>query len=167
MYPALLSFLLSNSLPFCHTFPLPPAAPTQPSPSASEVPFIPDAVFAKDAVPQFGVVNDFIHAGYRPPLGYRKCVMSAFAWNNETLNIWTHVVATLIFGVQMLRWSFSLSNYVLNKVMSVLRTISLCYPHARSADASSCCEKCWKLHVLFHCLTNITAMISLKHPIVL
>jgi len=72
------------------------AAPTSPS----------DAVFAKDDIPQFGVVNDFIHAGYRPPLSYRKCFRSAFAWNNETLNIWTHVLGLAVFVVQLLRFNW-------------------------------------------------------------
>jgi adiponectin receptor len=42
----------------------------------------------------------YITGGYRPvPSSLRECVASIFQLHNETVNIWTHVVGTMIFVV--------------------------------------------------------------------
>ncbi|XP_065299371.1 progestin and adipoQ receptor family member 3 [Dermacentor albipictus] len=44
-----------------------------------------------DEAPEFLRQNPFILTGYRCNLALRRCARSAFEWNNETLNIWTHL----------------------------------------------------------------------------
>ncbi|KAL1475435.1 hypothetical protein MTO96_019641 [Rhipicephalus appendiculatus] len=44
-----------------------------------------------DEAPEFLRQNPFILKGYRCNLALRRCARSAFEWNNETLNIWTHL----------------------------------------------------------------------------
>ena len=44
----------------------------------------------------------FILSGYRPSLSPRECVASIFSWHNETINIWTHAVPTVLFVLWML-----------------------------------------------------------------
>ena len=40
--------------------------------------------------------NDFIRTGYRVHYAYRTCIASIFRLHNETTNIWTHLLGTLI-----------------------------------------------------------------------
>ncbi|XP_037287817.2 progestin and adipoQ receptor family member 3 [Rhipicephalus microplus] len=44
-----------------------------------------------DEAPEFLRQNPFILKGYRCNFALRRCARSAFEWNNETLNIWTHL----------------------------------------------------------------------------
>ncbi|RHY30273.1 hypothetical protein DYB32_004449 [Aphanomyces invadans] len=41
--------------------------------------------------------NTFIHHGYRLHYSVKECVVSLFEMHNETLNVWTHMIGSLIF----------------------------------------------------------------------
>ncbi|XP_050692760.1 progestin and adipoQ receptor family member 3-like [Eriocheir sinensis] len=41
--------------------------------------------------------NPFIIKGYRSNLSTSQCFQSLFTWNNETLNVWSHVAGFLVF----------------------------------------------------------------------
>jgi adiponectin receptor len=41
--------------------------------------------------------NSYIHGGYRLHYSFRDCFYSLFELHNETLNVWTHMVGSLIF----------------------------------------------------------------------
>lgn len=41
--------------------------------------------------------NSFIHTGYRLNYSVRDCILSLFELHNETLNVWTHMVGSIIF----------------------------------------------------------------------
>ncbi|KAF0689131.1 Aste57867_19403 [Aphanomyces stellatus] len=41
--------------------------------------------------------NTFIHHGYRINYSLKECVLSLFEMHNETLNVWTHMIGSLIF----------------------------------------------------------------------
>ncbi|KAH7972427.1 progestin and adipoQ receptor family member 3 [Rhipicephalus sanguineus] len=47
--------------------------------------------------PAFLRQNPFIRRGYRVLYTPRQCLRSVFQWNNETLNIWTHLVGIFFF----------------------------------------------------------------------
>ncbi|KAM7288107.1 progestin and adipoQ receptor family member 3 [Ixodes scapularis] len=49
-----------------------------------------------EEAPTFLQQNPFIRTGYRCNLELRRCFRSMFQWNNETLNIWTHLAGFLI-----------------------------------------------------------------------
>ncbi|EFO28021.1 hypothetical protein LOAG_00464 [Loa loa] len=43
-------------------------------------------------------VNEYVHTGYRPPhLSAMQYVKWIFQWNNETVNIWTHLIGFFYF----------------------------------------------------------------------
>ena len=51
-----------------------------------------------DQVPDYIIDNDQIIYGYRPtPLTFTRACFSIFEWHNETLNIWSHLLATVLF----------------------------------------------------------------------
>lgn len=49
-----------------------------------------------EQAPEFLRQNQFIRTGYRCNLALYGCARSAFQWNNETLNIWTHLSGLLV-----------------------------------------------------------------------
>ncbi|CAN8000452.1 unnamed protein product, partial [Ixodes hexagonus] len=51
-----------------------------------------------DEAPAFLRQNPFIRGGYRVFYSPKQCLRSLFEWNNETLNIWTHLVGVLLFS---------------------------------------------------------------------
>ncbi|KAK8785496.1 hypothetical protein V5799_008143 [Amblyomma americanum] len=50
-----------------------------------------DQLRSFDLAPEFLRQNPFIRTGYRCNMALPRCALSAFEWNNETLNIWTHL----------------------------------------------------------------------------
>ncbi|KAH6925560.1 hypothetical protein HPB50_007131 [Hyalomma asiaticum] len=74
--------------------PLPP--PPQPGPTKRREP--PAKLRRFEEAPAFLRQNPFIHRGYRVLYTPRQCLRSVFQWNNETLNIWTHLVGIVFFG---------------------------------------------------------------------
>jgi len=62
--------------------------------------------FSFKNVHHFGVINEYIISGYRPQLTYKKCIQSMFVLNNETVNIWTHLLGLVLFLNQMARAEF-------------------------------------------------------------
>nr|XP_037275304.1 LOW QUALITY PROTEIN: progestin and adipoQ receptor family member 3-like [Rhipicephalus microplus] len=56
-----------------------------------------------EGAPAFLRHNPFIRRGYRVLYTPRQCLRSVFQWNNETLNIWTHLVGILFFGGVLVR----------------------------------------------------------------
>ncbi|KAI6206666.1 Progestin and AdipoQ Receptor family [Aphelenchoides besseyi] len=52
----------------------------------------------RDELPRSLWINEHIHTAYRPPnLTLWLCVRSALQWNNETLNIWSHLLGFVYF----------------------------------------------------------------------
>ncbi|KAH9375612.1 hypothetical protein HPB48_019054 [Haemaphysalis longicornis] len=51
-----------------------------------------------DEAPAFLRQNPFIRKGYRAGYTPLECLRSVFEWNNETLNIWTHLSGILLFS---------------------------------------------------------------------
>ncbi|XP_028394172.1 progestin and adipoQ receptor family member 3-like [Dendronephthya gigantea] len=49
--------------------------------------------------PYFLRGNPYITSGYRAYLSFRKCLTSLFQLNNETMNIWTHLLGFVIFFI--------------------------------------------------------------------
>lgn len=66
---------------------------------------------AQGAVRHIGTVDEchfnrmkepFLTRGYRIGYNFRDCIESAFEYNNETVNIWTHFIALLVMlGIQL------------------------------------------------------------------
>lgn len=51
-----------------------------------------------DEAPAFLRQNPSIRSGYRVFYSPKECLRSLFEWNNETVNIWTHISGILLFG---------------------------------------------------------------------
>merc|ERR1711892_255943 len=52
------------------------------------------------ALPAWLRENKYILTGYRQEMGdFSKCFQSVFGLHNETVNIWTHLVGFLVFGI--------------------------------------------------------------------
>lgn len=73
---------------------------------------------AEGAVRHIGTVEEchfnrmkepFLTDGYRIGYNFRDCIESAFEYNNETVNIWTHFIALLVMlGIQIYTFEFVL-----------------------------------------------------------
>lgn len=73
---------------------------------------------AEGAVRHVGTVDEchfnrmkepFLTNGYRIGYNFRDCIESAFEYNNETVNIWTHFIALLVMlGIQIYTFEFVL-----------------------------------------------------------
>ncbi|GAM17711.1 hypothetical protein SAMD00019534_008860 [Acytostelium subglobosum LB1] len=55
-----------------------------------------------DNLPAYLQGNEYIQTGYRVNFSYRLCIKSLFRIHNETLNIWTHLLATVMFFILMI-----------------------------------------------------------------
>eukprot|EP01084_Bolivina_argentea_P230527 388902_1 len=60
-------------------------------------------LFTIDQVPRFLRYNYYIRSGYRPPPDQTSSntyhlISSIFSWHNESINIWTHLFALIMFG---------------------------------------------------------------------
>lgn len=55
-----------------------------------------------EQLPKFLADNEFIRKGYRVHFSFRLCLISLFKHHNETLNVWTHLVGTLMFFCLMI-----------------------------------------------------------------
>lgn len=68
-----------------------------------------------DALPKFLADNEFILHGYRVHFSFKLCMESLFRRHNETLNVWTHLVGTLVFTALMIfTYAKFLPSYVSN-----------------------------------------------------
>ncbi|PVD37675.1 hypothetical protein C0Q70_00274 [Pomacea canaliculata] len=56
-------------------------------------------LFRYSEIPDFLKGNPWVIDGYRVFLPFGLCVKSLFVWNNETLNIWSHLIGFLVFLV--------------------------------------------------------------------
>ena len=58
----------------------------------------PDTYFSYEELPKWLQVNPFIHRRHRPPRdSYSYCLKSVFGLHTETVNIWTHMMAFVIY----------------------------------------------------------------------
>ena len=49
-------------------------------------------------LPSWLVDNEFLLSGHRPPMpSFKECFASIFRLHTETVNIWTHLIGTLVF----------------------------------------------------------------------
>lgn len=55
-----------------------------------------------EQLPKFLADNEFVRRGYRVHFSFKLCLVSLFKLHNETLNVWTHLVGTLMFFVLMI-----------------------------------------------------------------
>jgi len=53
-------------------------------------------------IPAFLQGNPWVQTGYRSMLPFNKCCRSVLSWNNETVNIWSHLFGCFLFFVLML-----------------------------------------------------------------
>lgn len=51
-----------------------------------------------DKLPKFLADNEYIQGGYRVHFSFKLCLLSLFRMHNETLNVWTHLIGTLLFS---------------------------------------------------------------------
>ncbi|KAK8757147.1 progestin and adipoQ receptor family member 3-like [Amblyomma americanum] len=63
----------------------------------------PNKLKAFEETPGFLRQNPFIRSGYRVLYTPQECLRSVFEWNNETLNIWTHLAGILLFSAMLVR----------------------------------------------------------------
>ncbi|KAG1714489.1 Progestin and adipoQ receptor family member 3 [Nymphon striatum] len=54
-----------------------------------------------DLIPDFLKGNPYIQCGYRRKLSAIECVNSLWWWNNETINVWSHIIGFLAFSMLM------------------------------------------------------------------
>ncbi|CAI4038342.1 hypothetical protein SMKI_04G6860 [Saccharomyces mikatae IFO 1815] len=101
-----------------------------------------------DELPEWQKDNDKILTGYvRETLSWKKCLYSLFYWNNETVNIYTHLVPAVIYFV----FAITLTNYFLIPVFpstswSDYTVINIFLMGAFSCLMCSSCFHCMKQH---------------------
>ncbi|XP_069123270.1 progestin and adipoQ receptor family member 3-like [Argopecten irradians] len=54
-------------------------------------------LFKYSEIPDFLQGNPFVVKGYRAFLPFSLCLKSLFVWNNETINIWSHLMGFMVF----------------------------------------------------------------------
>src|SRR3989338_5857801 len=78
---------------------------------------------SKEAAEYMSRSNPYLEEGYR--INYKtaeKCVASIFAWHNETLNIWSHLLSTLFFAFLFWETQFEDPHGVIGLVHGLDRT---------------------------------------------
>jgi adiponectin receptor len=52
-------------------------------------------------------INPFIYSGFRiPTFNYQKCLLTIFYLHNESVNIWSHVIAFFLFIGILIKWTY-------------------------------------------------------------
>jgi len=60
--------------------------------------FVVDYVVDHSHLPHWLVDNEYLISGHRPPMpSVKQCFASIFRLHTETVNIWTHLLGTLVF----------------------------------------------------------------------
>eukprot|EP01006_Ploeotia_vitrea_P015577 TRINITY_DN45081_c0_g1_i1.p1 TRINITY_DN45081_c0_g1~~TRINITY_DN45081_c0_g1_i1.p1 ORF type:complete len:727 (-),score=328.83 TRINITY_DN45081_c0_g1_i1:78-2231(-) len=70
-------------------------------------------------VPQWYQDNEFIHRGYRVDLGWKNAFRSLCHIHNETVNVWTHLVAFVLIFILLLFTLLTLSPYGIDRIAAL------------------------------------------------
>jgi len=57
------------------------------------------ALVSYHSLPPYLKGNEYIVSGYRLHFSFKLCLLSLFKLHNESLNIWTHLIGTLLFSI--------------------------------------------------------------------
>ena len=105
-----------------------------------------------DQLPEWMKLDPYIKIGYRHPRdSFRDCFWSLFHLHNETVNIWSHLIAAIIFSVFLIKPYFeTIINDI--KVPTADRAIFQLYV--------VCAMGCLLLSAIYHCTNSHSEHIS-------
>lgn len=95
----------------------------------------------RDELPRSMWINEHIKTGYRPTnLSHGLCIKSVFEWNNETINIWSHLLGFCYFS--FMQW---------NSNVHVLPSLKAPFvDHLVTTVSVAGAQICMLLSVLYH-----------------
>lgn len=103
--------------------------------------------------PLFLQQNPFIRTGYRCNFELRRCLTSMFRWNNETLNIWTHLAGfVIILGLLVTDLTYRMDDAKVSPVNRIyLVALSVAYMTTLLLSVTYHTFNCHSEHS-YHCL---------------
>ena len=105
-----------------------------------EDPLLDNYLYNYEEIPDWYKDNKYIKIGYRRwNMTNKYYIKSLFTWHNETLNIWSHIIGTLLFIILSL---ITFKYYLLNTYIGDIVSISLFL---------FSCITCFLLSSLMHC----------------
>ncbi|CAF0840693.1 unnamed protein product [Adineta ricciae] len=105
-------------------------------------------LYSFDKVPKYLQSNPFIHTGYRYGLGIKDCLISLLHFNNETINIWSHLIGAVIFLYFLFR------DIYMGTALPLLRSTSDYYFVLFYTVSVIICMICSVLFHLFGCISS-------------